>query len=317
MSLLLLEGCDVGFDRWLKTGNLIHSELDGLDNQRPAFIFPSAKQKFENKIVNRFKPETDAMTIVGQRKFRLSFWIRIDGNLTENTEFITLSSSSENMGGSIGLNTDGRFYVGHLTENSEWKDIWAKCDDSQPSILDNKTHFVEFDIHWDTWEGSPVIIWVDGIKYCDKRGRNTLSDTRVWSAPNIIEIGNLIGCNLILDDIILWDDSGNYLGPKGPKKINTSIPKDFHKYADRNVHMGENLFETHVSSTTRAGIVSMVLSHDPGKFSVVCPVVKISNDYIRGAPINLMSDSNHTLKMVLDQVNVSNIWVGIEKYHDT
>jgi len=312
MALLLLEGCDIDFQRWTKTGSLTYSKTDGLYNQG-AFVIPSSSQKFVNKISNKFNEDNIA---VGQRKFRLSFWMTTKGTLSQNVEFITLQSSIENMGGSIGLNTEGRFYVGYLTDESQWKGIWAECGESQPSVLDGKTHFIEFDIHWDTWTGSPVNIWVDGVKYCNKIGRNVPSEEKVWSRPDTITIGNLIGCDLILDDIILWNDVGNYVGQQGPKKVQFSIPKDFHKYADKSVFTGEKLFETSVSPHTRAGIVTMILSHETGKVSLVRPVVKVGNEYMRGENILLMTDAEKTLKMHLDNVNMNNIWIGVEKDAD-
>lgn len=308
MSLLFLESCEAEYSRWNTEGGIAISSSDGLVCQK-AFVIYDATSNFQNKIERQFR---DTPEYVNQRRFRLSFWIKTNRSSTKDSEFISVISKKENQGGIIGIDKNGRFYAGYLTTANEWQGKYVKPNVDQPSVTDGKYHFVELNISWDNSDAAHIIINVDNKNYINKLGVNVFDTQYCWSRPDTIIFGNLTGTDLFLDDIIMWDDTGNeYVGPKGPKRIQLSSPKSFQ---ESSIDICKKyLYETFISNQTQAGMVTLIASEDAGSTSNVSVLYQSTNKFIKGATASLVSENDTVVSLHTGSENDSRILIGFEK----
>lgn len=308
MALLFLESCESPHNRWLIEGNILHSENEGLI-QKKAFVLADGESKFTNKITHQFR-ETEEF--YEQRKFRLSFWMKTNGNPKSDSEFISVVSKKEKQGGMIGLDKNGRFYVGYLCKEDEWQGKLVKSNLKQPSVTDGKVHFVEFDVVWDNLQTAHIIVYVDNKQYLQRLGVSVFDEQFCWSRPDTITFGNLIGCDLVIDDIIMWDDKGTeYVGPKGPKRILYSEPIGFEPTIVET--KGQSLYETFIPSQSKTSLVTVVVSETAGSMSDVSLVFKNDEQEIQGPNFQVMSENDTVATLVIGAQEHAKSWIGIEK----
>lgn len=308
MSLLFLESCEVGFSRWITEGSMDHLSYDGLIDKK-SFIIHDGTERFQNKIIKQFRDVTEHHE---QRKFRLSFWMKTNRKLTKDSEFVSVFSKKENQGGMIGLDKSGRFYIGYLCQDNLWQGKYLDSNVDQPSVTDGKYHYVEFDIVWDNSPAAHIMVYVDNKLYLKRLGANLFDDRYCWSRPDSIMFGNLIGSDLFLDDIIMWDDIGtDYIGYKGPKRVQHSIPLGFQE--TQLSELKECLFETFIPNQARAGMVTAVVAENAGSMSNVSLVFKTESSKIKGSTHQIMKETDEALTFVIGPQNVSRTWIGIEK----
>lgn len=315
MALLFLESCEVGFQRWTTEGSLDWYFGDRNILNKCFIIHDGAagtgmtSEKFKNRITRQFR---DILEHCEQRRFRLSFWMKTNRQLTENSEFISIFSKKENQGGMIGIDKTGRFYAGYLCEDNTWQGKYTKINTNQPSVTDGKYHFIELDIVWDNSESAHIMISVDNKIYVRKLGINVHDQTYCWSRPDSITFGNLIGADLFLDDIIMWDDTGkDYIGPKGPKRVSYNIPLSFTEITVD--EKKEYLYETFISNQTRSGIVTVIAREEAGSTSNVNLVFKTADQKVIGQTTEVLSETDNILSLHIGPQTHSRTWIGFEK----
>lgn len=209
--LLLTESCDFDLSRWNVNGEV--SLVDGIGiNQKSGILIPSSNSILKNRMSKQFRAVNNDDE---KRDFRLSFWFKVNGQIAESSEFISIKSVKQNCGAMIGINKLGQLYATNLYAPDIPGYHYTKDNDANLRLNNGKYHYVEIYAKYDAdWTGC-IKIFVNNVLYLHQEGMNLLEDY-CWSRPDSITFGNLIGTDLHLDDIILWDDLGSdYIGMKG------------------------------------------------------------------------------------------------------
>lgn len=302
--LLLTESCDFGLDRWDIAGELATNDSFGI-NKTKGLGIPSADQRLKNKLVRSFRAIDNSDE---KRDFRLSFWIKIDGNIAENSEFISIISQKENCGAMIGINIFGHLYATTLNTIDVPGNIYTKDNLYHPNLMDGNYHYVEIYAKYDAdWTGT-VKIFVDNTLYISQDGMN-LSDDFCWSRPDTISLGNLIGADVYLDDIILWDDLGSdYVGYRGSTILNSKklIDNSEELYGIKN-----KLFDTDTLGSM-GSLISMTVVATEAKEATIKPVSIVNGVKSENKEIDLLSTKNAHLTMFVEG-GKENVKVGIER----
>ena len=307
MTLLFLESCEVDFLRWKAEGAM--SCVQGGVLGGNAFVIPSAEQRFTNSILKQFRGPNE---YIDQRKFRLSFWIKVDVTPTKDSEFISVMSKKENQGGMIGIDTDGKLYAGYLSVAGEWNGKYVESSKDSLTLADGKYHFVEINISWDSTATAYVSISVDGVSRIENIGHNVFAPEHCWSRPDTIQFGNLIGSNLCLDDIIMWDDTGDeYIGAKGPKLISYSEPTSF---VPTNVDAYKKyLYDTYISNQTNAGVLTVIATEEPGSVSKLAALYESTTKSLRSDSVDIAMGTDTTISVFTGSETSDPIRIGFQR----
>lgn len=293
MSLLLTESCDIGLFRWSVNG-LVSTTDNGGVGKFGSFIINSAISNFDNKITQQFRELTNPDNI---RSIRLSFWMKANGQLDSDSNFILLESVKDKCGVALGVNNKGQFYSGYLTESSIWQGKFAEENIAQPNIIDGHYHYVEIDGLWDNNNTSYVRIYVDNFLHINYSANNT-KEGKCWAHADKITFGNLKGVDLQIDDIIVWDDLGSsYTGYKGSTKLKTTKALSVEEYAKKNV---KKTFNIENNGSVLGGIITARANSEEGKSSSLEIFANIANKEQKSKEYTFVSDAPQTIKMVVD-----------------
>lgn len=296
MSLLLTESCDIGLFRWSVNG-LVSTTDNGGVGKFGSFIINSSDSDFDNNIIQQFRELTNPDNI---RSVRLSFWMKANGKLNSDSNFILIESIKEKCGVALGINKNGQFYSGYLTENSVWQGKFAEENIAQPNIVDDHYHYVEIEGLWDNNNTSYVRIYVDNFLHINYSANNT-KEGKCWPHPDKITFGNLNGVDLQLDDIIVWDDLGfSYTGYKGSTKLKTTKALSVEEYAKKGVKKSFNIEN---NGSVLGGVITARANSEEGKTSSLEIYANIANKEQTSKEYTFVSDAPQVIKMT---VNTSN-----------
>lgn len=302
--LLLTESCDFGLDRWTTIGNVKAEDHFGLNNTK-GIVIESDDSILKNKIERSFR----TMDNVDERRdFRLSFWIKVEGNITEKCEFVSITSQKQNCGAMIGMNTLGQLYSTTMYAIDIPASAYTKNNFSQSNLADGNYHYVEIYAKYDAdWTGV-VKIFVDNILYVSETGIN-LSDDYCWSRPDTISFGNLIGANLYLDDIIVWDDLGSdYIGYRGSTVLNS---RKLIESSEELYGINNKLFDADTLNSM-GSMISITVASTEGKEATIKPISVVNGQKSEGKEKDLLSTKDVYFTMFVEG-NKENVKIGVER----
>lgn len=301
--LLLTESCDFGLSRWSINGNVSVNDGYGI-NQSKGIMIEHAGNILQNKITRQFRAIDN---LDEKRDFRLSFWIKIDGKITENSEFISVKSLRHDCGAMIGIDTNGRLYATNLYAADIPGYNYTKDNPAHPNLMNSQYHYVEIYAKYDAdWTGC-VRIYVNNMLYINQEGINLLEDF-CWSRPDTITFGNLIDANLYLDDIILWDDLGNEcIGYRGSSILSSqTIVTNDELYGIKT-----KLFDVD-NSGSLGSMITMSVTATEAKEAVVKPVQICDGQKTEGKEKAIFTVNETHLSMAVSG-NKTDVKVGIER----
>lgn len=301
--LLLTESCDFGLNRWNVNGNVSVNDRIGIYQSKGILIEPSFSI-LQNTISRQFRAIDNRDE---KRDFRLSFWIRIDGKISEDTEFISVKSAKQNCGAMIGIKPNGHLYATNLYATDVPGYVYTKDNAAHPNLADGNYHYVEIYAKYDAdWTGC-VRIYIDNVIYINQEGMNLLDDF-CWSRPDTITFGNLVEANLYLDDIILWDDLGHdYSGYRGSCVINTkTVATNEELYG-----IGTKTFNVD-NSDSLGSVFTMSVIATEAKQATVKPIQIHSGQKTEG-PEKTVFTTNETLLFMFVAGGKSDVKLGIER----
>lgn len=302
--LLLTESCDFGLDRWVVFGNITTDESFGINKTKGIFI-PSEILILKNKIRRSFRTIENSDE---KRDFRLSFWIKIDGKITEESEFISIISQRQQCGAMIGINNLGHLYAKTMFAIDVPGYMYTKDNMSHPNLMDGNYHYVEIYAKYDAdWTGA-VKIFVDNALYINQVGMN-LTDDFGWTRPDTITFGNLIGADLYLDDIILWDDLGSdYIGYRGSTVLNS---KKIIETSEELYGIKDKLFDINTVDSM-GSLISMTVASTEAKDATVKPISIVNGQKTEGKEKDLLSTKDVYFTMFVEG-GKENVKVGVER----
>lgn len=302
--LLLTESCDFGLDRWDIIGNITSNDSFGI-NKTKGMRIDSDSSILKNKATRAFRTIDNADE---KRDFRLSFWIKIDGKIVEDSEFISIISQKQDCGAMIGLNALGHLYATTLFASDVPGEVYTKDNPSHPNLMDGNYHYVEIYAKYDAdWTGA-VKIFVDNFLYIAQEGMN-LTDGFCWSRPDTITFGNLIGADIYLDDIILWDDLGSdYIGYRGSTVLNS---KKIVENSEEIYGIKDKLFDTDTINSM-GSLISMTVASTEASEATVKPVFIVDGQKTEGKEKDLLSTKDVYFTMFVEG-GKENVKVGVER----